>query len=119
VADATRQVAQTLRERDSETIAHYTEAVADQVEDLGRYIRGLQPGEMMREVESLVRRQPALVFGSLFIAGLAISRFLRASEPSDEIGPHVDYDSDYSDTETRPTTYSGYTGSASMTRPMT
>jgi hypothetical protein len=79
VADATRQVAQTLRERDDTTIARYTEAVADQVEELVQYVENLEPAKVLRDLEGIARRQPVLFYGGLFFAGLAISRFLMAS----------------------------------------
>jgi hypothetical protein len=82
VADATRQVAQTLRGRDDAMIARYTESAADGAEELSRYVRSLRPAEILRSIEDTARKQPALVFGGLFVAGLAISRFLRASERS-------------------------------------
>ena len=39
VVDATRQVAQTLRDRDDARIARYTETVADQVDELVQYVQ--------------------------------------------------------------------------------
>jgi hypothetical protein len=79
VADATRQVAQTLRERDDAMIARYTDTVADQVEELVQYVQDLEPGKVLRDLEGIARRQPVLFYGGMFLAGVAISRFLIAS----------------------------------------
>lgn len=82
VADATRHFAQTLRERDDTTMAHYTEKVADQVEGLVEYLQDLEPGKVLRDLEGIARRQPVLFYGGMFFAGVAISRFLMASKRS-------------------------------------
>jgi hypothetical protein len=82
VVDATRQVANTLRDRDDSKVADYTESLANQVEELVHYVEGLEPAKVIRELEGVARRQPLLFYGGLFVAGVAISRFLTASERS-------------------------------------
>jgi hypothetical protein len=92
-AEATRQVAQTMRDRDDATIARYTESVADQVEGLALYVESLEPGKVIRDIEATARRQPLLFYGGLFVAGLALSRFLRASDRSNHssVGDQSDF----------------------------
>jgi hypothetical protein len=80
--EATRQVAHTLRDRDDARVADYTESLANQVEQLVHYVESLEPAKVIRELEGVARRQPLLFYGGLFVAGMAISRFLMASERS-------------------------------------
>jgi hypothetical protein len=51
-----------------------------QAEQAADYLRRAD-GELLRQdVERLARRQPALVLGSAFVAGLIGARFLKSSE---------------------------------------
>jgi len=99
VVDATRQVAQTLRDRDDATIARYTETVADQVEDLVQYVQDLEPAKVLRDLEGIARRQPVLFYGGLFLAGVAVSRFLMASERSHNGSRHAATGDQFTHTE--------------------
>jgi hypothetical protein len=63
-------------------------------------------------VEGFARRQPELFFGGMFLAGLAVARFLKASQPRpDYSGASVnDYSSssnDYSGSSSQDTYSSG------------
>ena len=82
VAEATRQVAQTLRDRNDSTVARCTEAVAAQAESFSRYLREHQPADVLHDLQATARKHPAVVYGGLFLAGLALSRFLKASDRS-------------------------------------
>jgi hypothetical protein len=64
------QMASMLAERASRGV----EGVADYV--ASKDMRGL-----LRDTEQLARRQPALFFGSAFLVGLAIGRFLKSAPP--------------------------------------
>ena len=79
-SEATRKVAETLRESDDATAARCTEAAAEKAAELSRYLREREPSQMLGDLEDATRRHPAAVYGGLFAAGLAISRFLRSSE---------------------------------------
>jgi hypothetical protein len=82
VAEAARRAAETLREQGDENVAGYAETAADQVAELSRYLRDRRPNDLLHDLEDAATRHPALVYGGLFVAGLAISRFLKASERS-------------------------------------
>src|SRR6266850_4166916 len=43
------------------------------------YLRGKEPGDFLYDLESYARRSPEVVFGGLFVVGLAAARFLKAS----------------------------------------
>jgi hypothetical protein len=48
---------------------------------VAEYLREADGGRMARDLESLARRQPALVFGGAFALGLIAARFLKSSAP--------------------------------------
>jgi hypothetical protein len=92
VAQATREAAETLRQRHDGAAARYTEAAADEAEDLARYLREHNPMEMLDDLSHAARRHPGAVFGGLFLAGLAVSRFLRSSaRPGDQSPKRADF----------------------------
>jgi hypothetical protein len=95
LAEAARQVARTLRERNDVTVSRYTESAADRVEEFAHYVQDLEPRRLMRTLEDTARRQPALFYGGLFVAGLAISRFLHATTQSGDGGRHHTEDHEY------------------------
>jgi hypothetical protein len=111
VVEATRQFAKSLRDREDSTVARYTETVADQVEELTHYVENLNPQKAIRDLEDVARRQPLLFYGGLFLAGVALSRFLRASERSDAADKSRDEPSNFSNMGYR-TTESGRRGGA-------
>jgi hypothetical protein len=89
VGGQARQAAQVLRqsstqlanggERSSEQVAHFTEMAADQVERFGGYLQRASGEELLRDAEDFARRRPWMVAGFGLLAGLAASRFLKAS----------------------------------------
>jgi hypothetical protein len=81
VAHAFRQAGDQLRnEGQGQRIAGLTDAMARQAEQAADYLRRAD-GELLRQdVERLARRQPALVLGGAFVAGLIGARFLKSSE---------------------------------------
>jgi hypothetical protein len=79
VADAVRQTADRLREGDQANVAQYADMAADQVERLSTHLRERDLSSLLREAEDVARRQPALVIGGAFVAGLLAARFLKSS----------------------------------------
>ena len=81
VAHAFRQAGNQLRtEGQGERFAGLTDAMARQADRAADYLRRAD-GELLRQdVERLTRRQPALVLGGAFVAGLIGARFLKSSE---------------------------------------
>jgi hypothetical protein len=68
-----------LRQEGNETPARVAEQAADRIEQLGSYLESKRGDEMLRDVEDFARRRPWLVAGIGLAAGLAASRFLKAS----------------------------------------
>jgi hypothetical protein len=82
-----RKMAQALR-RSGEQLSHednaqqaagLAEGAADRIERLGGYLERTSGAELVRDVEDFARRRPWMVAGIGLVAGLAASRFLKAS----------------------------------------
>jgi hypothetical protein len=82
-----RKMAQALRrsgeqladEGNGQQAAGLAEGAADRIERLGGYLERTSGDELMRDVEDFARRRPWIVAGIGLVAGLAASRFLKAS----------------------------------------
>ena len=82
-----RTIAQALRrsgeqlsnEGDVEQVAGLAEGAADRIERRGGYLERTSGTELVRDVEDFARRRPWMVAGMGLVAGLAASRFLKAS----------------------------------------
>ena len=76
---AVRRAADKLRDENDPNIAQYADLLADRFEQAGNYVETRDLGAMYRDLETAARRRPEILFGGMFIAGLAIARFLKAS----------------------------------------
>lgn len=76
---AIRSAADRLHEENDHNLAGYAEATAERVESAARYLSERDFSRIADDVESFARRQPELFLGGMFLAGLGISRFLKAS----------------------------------------
>jgi hypothetical protein len=77
---AVREAGQKLKEEGQENVASYAEAVADEMERAGSYLRDRDVRRLRSDASRFARERPALFLGGMFLAGLAASRFLKASE---------------------------------------
>jgi ElaB/YqjD/DUF883 family membrane-anchored ribosome-binding protein len=83
------QAAQVLRQSGSQMLAqadgggqqaaHLAEFAADRVEQFGRYLERTSGDRLLQDAEAFARRRPWMVAGFGLVAGLAASRFLKAS----------------------------------------
>jgi ElaB/YqjD/DUF883 family membrane-anchored ribosome-binding protein len=82
-----RKMAQALRrsgeqlsnEGSGQQAAELAENAADRIERLGGYLERTSGPELVRDVEDFARRRPWIIAGMGLVAGLAASRFLKAS----------------------------------------
>jgi ElaB/YqjD/DUF883 family membrane-anchored ribosome-binding protein len=82
-----RKMAQVLRrsgeqlsnEGDGQQVAGLAEGAADRIERFGDYLARTSGAELVRDAEDFARRRPWMVAGMGLVAGLAASRFLKAS----------------------------------------
>lgn len=78
-AEASRAAAEKLREAGDQHLAEWMDAVSENMRSAGQYLRDRTPRDIYDDIEGFGRRRPELVVGGLFVAGLALARFLRAS----------------------------------------
>jgi hypothetical protein len=80
MATAFRRTSEHLRAEDQRRAADLTETLAQQAERASSYLRDRDFGAMRRDLETLARREPALVLGIGFALGLLGARFFKSSE---------------------------------------
>lgn len=73
-----------LRDDGQDQIAGFVGDLGHQLERSTGYLRNNDFHGMVRDMEQLARGNTALFLGSSFVAGVAMGRFLRASEPQPE-----------------------------------
>lgn len=72
---------ESLRDDEQPQLARYVDDLTRQVERSTGYLRNNDFGGMMRDMEDLARNNTGVFLGSTFVAGMAMGRFLRSSEP--------------------------------------
>ena len=82
LAQALRESGGRLSQDGNEQLAGVTAGMADRMERLGGYLERMQGAELLDDAERIARRSPWLVAGAAAVAGLAASRFLKASSES-------------------------------------
>jgi hypothetical protein len=78
VAGAIRNAGQELREQQPQ-IYSVADTAAQQVDKAAEYLEQHEPREILDEVQSVARRQPALLIGGGLALGLALGRILRSA----------------------------------------
>jgi len=86
VAGALQMTGEHLRTSQQERIARVAEQASERVREFSRSIRGAQPRDLIRRVEDIARREPALFLGGAFALGLIAARFLKSSERTQDSG---------------------------------
>jgi hypothetical protein len=82
---AFRRAADKLRDEKDPNIAHYAESLAERIDQAADYVQSRDPGMILRDVENAARRRPEIFFGGMFLAGLVLARFLKASNQRDDV----------------------------------
>ena len=80
IATAFHSAGDHLRGENQERLAGLADSLAGQVDQAANYLRTADLDRMVRDVEDLARRQPALVFGAALALGLIGARFLKSSD---------------------------------------
>ena len=83
--DAVQKAADKLSEDNHEGVASYVSAVAEQLDRLREGIEERNVGDLFGEAQRVARKHPEMVYGGLFVAGLALIRFLKASKDKDDL----------------------------------
>jgi len=74
-----RHAGESLKNEDKISLAVPAEKTAARLQSTANYLRNKEPADMFHDLEDFARRRPEVVYGTLFIAGLAAVRFLKAS----------------------------------------
>jgi len=78
---AIQRAADKLHDQKSEALAKYVDTAAETFDGIARYVQKNDLGDLAHEIELFARRRPALIVGSVFLAGLAVGRFVKAAQP--------------------------------------
>jgi hypothetical protein len=83
IGGALHRTGEQLRNEDQARFADLADSVGRQIDRAADYLRDSDGRAIARDIESLARRQPALVFAAAFGLGLVAARFLKSSDPGD------------------------------------
>jgi ElaB/YqjD/DUF883 family membrane-anchored ribosome-binding protein len=79
LAEALRRSGDEMRSEGDANAGQLSGQAADRIERLASYLEQKNGDELMRDVESFARRRPWLLAGLGILAGVATSRFMKAS----------------------------------------
>lgn len=91
---AIRKASSKLHEEQHDSIASYVDVAAEQLDHYRQSLESKDIGELIDDVQDFTRRRPEIVYGGMFIAGLAAMRFLKASKPTRSRDFHRDLSQD-------------------------
>jgi len=81
-SDAIRKASGKLHDEQHDAIASYVDAAAEQIDHIRQSLQSKDIAELVDDLQTFTRRRPEVVYGGLFVAGLAAMRFLKASKPN-------------------------------------
>jgi len=76
---AIHQAAHALRAVKAEGLAEYADSAADAVEGLTSYLEERNLAQVLQDAGEVARRHPGMMIGGMFLTGLALALFLKAS----------------------------------------
>jgi hypothetical protein len=79
-ANAVRKAGDELGAADQSPAARLVRQAADGLEGLSRNLEGKRPEQLLDDVRAFGRRNPAAFIGGALLVGVALGRFIRASE---------------------------------------
>lgn len=90
-ANAVRRAGEELADQDQNPASRLVKQAADGLESFSRNLADKEPGELLHAVRDFGRRNPAVFIGGAVLVGLAIGRFVRATEGGGEpAAPNLD-----------------------------
>lgn len=104
-ANAIRRAGDELAQADQSPAARLIGQAADGLENFSRNLAGKQPEELLDAVRDFGRRHPIAFIGGAVLAGVALGRFVRASEDTAGLSGEVGGDA-------YPLASTGYSGAA-------
>lgn len=79
VTQSLDRASEKLRDDQHGSIARYADLAAEKVESCRQAVESKSLGDFVDDAQDFTRRRPALVFGVLFVAGLAAMRVMKAT----------------------------------------
>jgi hypothetical protein len=79
IASTIEKTTESLQSNELGQLAPYGEQLQYWTQGLSDYLKNANAGDLLRDAESLARRQPALFLGGAFALGLIAARFLKSS----------------------------------------
>ncbi len=104
-AGALRDAAGKLEGQEGIGLGRYAGQAAEQVDRFSNYLRQGDLTGFVRDAENVARRNPDLFLGGVFLAGVMLARFLKASDPRREALVR------YEDGPQGASSYAGFAGS--------
>ena len=98
-SSAIHDTARSLEEQDP-NIAWFTHRTADRLQSVADYVRNRDFTALRQDAEDMARRHPAVFFGGMFLAGLVVGNFVKASRKNTEDQDYMrggDYEKDWSE----------------------
>lgn len=89
-SNAIRKASGKLHEEEHGSIASYVDVAAEQLDRCRQSLESKEINEIVDDVQDFARRRPEVVYGGMFVAGLAAMRFLKASKPARSRQPQQD-----------------------------
>jgi hypothetical protein len=80
-ANAVRRAGDELAASDQSPVSRIVQQAADGLESLSRNLADKEPGDLLNAVRDFGRRNPVAFIGGAVLVGMALGRFVRASEP--------------------------------------
>lgn len=77
---ALHRAAETLESNDDKVAGQYAHKAADWIDGIANFLREKDVTAMTRTCGDFTRRHPEVVLGGLFLAGVSVARFLKASD---------------------------------------
>ena len=78
-SSAIHDTARSLEEQDP-NIAWFTHRTADRLQGIADYVRDRDFAALRQDAEDMARRHPAMFFGGMFLAGIIVGNFVKASQ---------------------------------------
>ena len=91
LAEVVDRAAEELRGQDQQSLADYAGELAGSMKNFAESIRERSLDELLRDTQQLARNNPTLFVMGSVVAGIALSRFLKASADRSDRGGGDDY----------------------------
>lgn len=82
--DAAKAAGEKLSSKEDEAAARTVNQAAGQIDRVTTYITESEPEDILNDLADLARKRPEIVYGGMFLVGLGLARFMKASRNEGE-----------------------------------